>query len=213
MFRDRDDAGQQLALALAHYAGRPDVVVLGLPRGGVVVAARVAERLYAPLDVVVARKIPAPGHRELAMGALAVWRGLDAVVRNDHVIESARVSPEAFESDRHRELEVARRRAADWSPAPPDLAGRTVIVVDDGLATGATMRAALEVLRLAGAAHLVAAVPVGVAVELTEVRRRTDDVVCVLVPDRFLSVGSHYGDFGEVVDATVTRELELARRT
>ncbi len=212
MFRDRDDAGQQLARALAHYARRPDVVVLGLPRGGVVVAARVAEELDAPVDVVVARKIPAPGHRELAMGALAVWDGRDAVVRNEHVIESARVSPDTFEADRLLELEVAHRRAADWSPVPPDLAGRTAIVVDDGLATGATMRAALEVLRLAGAAHLVAAVPVGVKAELADLRQRTDDVVCVLAPEPFLSVGSHYADFGEVVDATVRRELDLARR-
>ena len=211
VFRDRDDAGRQLGIALAHYAERPDVVVLGLPRGGVVVAARVAELLHARLDVVVARKIPTPGHRELAMGALAVWGDDDTVVRNEHVIDAAGVPFALFEAERRRELDVARRRAAEWSPVPPELAGRTVIAVDDGLATGATMRAALDVLHRAGPAHLVAAVPVAAAPELPDVRRRVNDLVCVSVPDRFGSVGSHYDDFDEVVDASVRRELRLAR--
>lgn len=201
-FADRAAAGELLADRLRGVVG-DDAVVLGLPRGGVVVAAQVARRLAAPLDVVVVRKLRTPGHAELAMGALAVFGTHTAVVRVEEVIDRARIDDVTFESAHRRELEVARQRAAEWSPDPPDIAGRTAVAVDDGLATGATMRAAVAVLREAGAARVVAAAPVGAA---ETVRALDAEVVCPLTPERFRAVGVHYRDFGEVTDATV-REL------
>ena len=201
-FADRVAAGELLADRLRGIA-RNDAVVLGLPRGGVVVAAQVASRLSAPLDVVVVRKLRTPGHAELAMGALAVFGTHTAVVRVEDVIDRARIDDSTFESAHRRELEVARQRSAEWSPNPPGVAGRTAVAVDDGLATGATMRAAIAVLREAGAARVVAAAPVGAA---ETVRGLDAEVVCLLTPPRFRAVGVHYRDFGEVSDDTV-REL------
>jgi putative phosphoribosyl transferase len=202
VFADRRDAGDALAIRLAHLSDEP-VLVLGLPRGGVVVAARVAERLDAPLDVVIVRKIGCPGHRELAMGALAEWGAHSAVVRNEHVIAQARVSDAE-----------ARRRVAGWGGAVPDLTATTVVLVDDGLATGATMHAAIEVVRRAGAHRIVVAVPVGAADELRELELnvdfKVDEVICCSTPRPFHAVGLHYRDFGEVDNRTVTRILAEA---
>jgi putative phosphoribosyl transferase len=204
MFADRNDAGRALAERLAEHAGRPEVVVLGLPRGGVVIAARIADRLGAPLGVVVARKLRCPGAAELAMGAVAVWGEHSATVRIERVLLRAAVSPAAFGDAERAELHTARQRLADWQATPLDVAGRTVIVADDGLATGATMRAALAVLGSAGAARLIAAVPVGARREVEELPA---EVVCLDAPTAFRSVGAHYADFDQVADATVAREL------
>jgi putative phosphoribosyl transferase len=209
-FADRTAAGDALAKRLDHLAQRR-LLVLGLPRGGVVVAARIAERLCAPLDVVVVRKIGAPGHRELAMGALALWGPHSAVVRNEHVISAARVAPAQFGQARDREAEEARRRVAEWGQPVPDLADTDVVLVDDGLATGATMYAAVEVVRRAGAGRLICAVPVGAPDELRELAERVDEVVYLDAPNEFFAVGLHYRDFSEVDDITVAAALAAAR--
>lgn len=211
VFADRRDAGDALATRLAHLADRR-VLVLGLPRGGAVVAAQVAERLDAPLDVVIVRKIGCPGHRELAMGALAEWGPHSAVVRNEQVIAQARVSETDFAAAREREAAEARRRVADWGRPVPDIAKTNVVLVDDGLATGATMHAAVEVTRQAGAGRLIVAVPVGAADELRELEFEVDEVICCSTPRPFHAVGLHYRDFGEVDDATVSRVLAEARQ-
>jgi putative phosphoribosyl transferase len=210
-FTDRDEAGRLLADVLAGFAGRADVSVLGLPRGGVIVAAAVADRLGAALGVVVVRKIRSPGQAELAMGALALWGERVAVIRVEAVLDAVGVSREQFDREQEGELAAARARAADLGSAAPDVAGRTVIVVDDGLATGATMRAALQVVRDAGAAITVAAVPVGPPRELAGLRVVADEVVCVHAPTRFGSVATHYLDFGEVSDDAVRAELGRRR--
>jgi putative phosphoribosyl transferase len=207
---DRIQAGDVLADRLEHLAGRR-VLVLGLPRGGVVVAARIAERLGAPLDVVIVRKIGTPGHRELAMGAIAVWGPHASVVRNEHVIAVALVSDPEFEAARAREAAEARRRASEWGGPVPDVTDTDVVLVDDGLATGATMYAAVEVMRRAGARRLICAVPVGAPDELRELALQVDEVVYVVAPDPFYAVGVHYEDFREVDDATVTDSLARAR--
>jgi predicted phosphoribosyltransferase len=209
-FDDRHAAGDALAERLGHLTGR-QLLVLGLPRGGVIVAARIAERLAAPLDVVIVRKIGCPGHRELAMGALAVWGPHSAVVRNPHVIAHAGVSAAEFEAARRREADEAARRVAEWGRPVPDVATTDVVVVDDGLATGATMNAAVEVVRQAGAARIITAVPVGSPPELRELEFLVDEVVCCLVPQPFRAVGLHYRDFGPVDDADVARALAAAR--
>lgn len=209
-FADRAAAGDALAERLEHLTQRRPLV-LGLPRGGVVVAARIAERLGAPLDVVVVRKIGAPGHRELAMGALALWGPHSAVVRNEHVLRSAGVTAAEFERARDREADEARRRVAEWGQPVPDLTDTDVVLVDDGLATGATMYAAVEVARRAGAGRLICAVPVGAADELRELAQRVDEVVYLDAPEEFYAVGLHYRDFSEVDDATVAAALAAAR--
>lgn len=209
-FTDRAAAGDALAQRLEHLAGqRP--LVLGLPRGGVVVAARIAQRLDAPLDVVIVRKIGCPGHRELAMGAVAVWGPHSALVRNEHVIASAGVSDTQFDRARESEIEEAGRRVAEWGQPVPDVRNTDVVLVDDGLATGATMSAAVEVARQAGAARLICAVPVGAPDELRELAERVDEVIYVDAPQQFHAVGLYYRDFREVDDATVADALAAAR--
>jgi putative phosphoribosyl transferase len=209
-FADRSAAGRALGARLAGRLADADPVILGLPRGGVVVAARVAEAVAAPLGVIVARKVRCPGTPELAMGAVAVWGDEVAAVRVSHVIAGAGVDESAFARACEIELAAAREGTARWQTEPPPVAGRAVVVVDDGLATGATMRAALAALRMAGAGRLVAAVPVGARPELLDIEA---EVVCLLAPDRFGSVGAHYEDFGQVDDATVAAELARPRGT
>jgi putative phosphoribosyl transferase len=206
-FRDRVDAGQQLAARLGHLRSR-GVVVLGLPRGGVPVAAEVARVLGAPLDVVVVRKLGVPQQPELAMGA--VGEG-GVVVRMDDVVRAAAVPPTTFTDVEQRELaELARRlvhlRAV--RPAVP-LAGRTAVVVDDGIATGSTARAACAVVRAQGAARVVLAAPVVSVEAATALRAGVDELVYVLAPERFGAVGRHYADFGQTRDDEV---VDLLRR-
>jgi predicted phosphoribosyltransferase len=203
-FTDRIDAGRQLANALAHYKNdRP--VVLALPRGGVPVAAEIATSLEAPLDLVLVRKIGVPYQPELAAGAV-VDGDKPVVVRNEDIIRLADVSEADFAAIRDRELaEIERRRKLYLGDRPhPELKDRTVIVVDDGIATGATTRAALRAIRSRSPRKLVLAVPVAPTSTLADMRREADDVVCLEDHEDFGAIGFFYADFSQVADAMVT---------
>lgn len=204
-FADRYDAGRRLAERLSHYAGRDDVVVLGLPRGGVPVAFEVARSVGVPLDVFVVRKLGVPGHEELAMGAIASG---GVRVLNTDVLAATLVPPEAVEAVAARELErlQTQERAYRGERPPLDVHGRVVILVDDGLATGATMRAAVAALRDRGAGAIVVAVPTAPAETCEALGREVDEIVCALTPDPFMAVGLWYRDFAPVSDQQV-REL------
>jgi putative phosphoribosyl transferase len=208
-FRDRQDAGVQLAAALAPYANDPTVMVLGLPRGGVPVAYEVAKALHAPLDVFVVRKLGVPGHRELAMGAIATG---GVRVLNEDVIESLQISAPIIDAvARHEQIELERQQRAYRGDVPfPNLAGRTVIIVDDGLATGSTMRAAVRALRQSGPARIVVAVPVGAAETCRSLRDEADAVVCATVPQDFHAVSLWYDEFSQTTDQEVRTLLEAA---
>ena len=203
-FSDRTDAGQQLAKALARYR-QDKPVVLALPRGGVPVAAEIATALGAPLDLVLVRKIGVPYQPELAAGAV-VDGGSPVVVRNEDIIRLAGVSEADFAAIRDRELaEIERRRKLYLGDrAHPALKDRTVIVVDDGIATGATTRAALRAIRTHKPRKLVLAVPVGPTSTLAELRDEADDIVCLEDHENFGAIGLFYADFRQVVDAVVT---------
>jgi putative phosphoribosyl transferase len=204
-FFDRREAGRVLADALDDYRDKPDVLVLGLPRGGVPVAWEVAAALHAPLDVFVVRKLGAPRWEELALGALS--SGGD-VVLNDEVVRSLRISDEQLQQVIDRETtELARRQAAYRGDRPPmELAGKTVILVDDGIATGASMLAAVRAVRSAEPARIVVAVPVAPSAAQRQLTGAADDVVCVTVPASFMAVGEYYRDFSQTTDDEV-REL------
>ena len=206
-FVDRIEAGRKLAAALARYkADRP--VVLALPRGGVPVAAEIATALDAPLDLVLVRKIGVPYQPELAAGAV-VDGGKPVVVRNEDIIRYAGVSDVDFAAARDRELaEIDRRRKLYLGDRPrPDLKDRTVIVVDDGIATGATTRAALRAVRARKPCKLVLAVPVAPTSTLTELRDEADEIVCLEDYENFGAIGLFYADFSQVADAAVTELL------
>ena len=205
-FRDRADAGRRLAEKLTKYAGRSDVIVLGLPRGGVPVAYEVAARLKAPLDVFLVRKLGVPGHPELAMGAIAAG-GIE--VRSSRLIRDLRIPAALVEQVAARErLELDRRDALyRGNRHPATLRDRTAILVDDGLATGSTMQAAILALRQHAPARIVVAVPVGAVESCAEVGRIADQVVCVSTPEPFQAVGLWYEDFSQTTDAEVTQLL------
>ena len=207
-FRDRTEAGRMLAGQLAAYADRPDVLVLALPRGGVPVAYEVARALDAPLDVFVVRKLGVPGHEELAMGAIASG---GVCVLNDDVVEGA-AHPAPADRGRGRPgaAELARRERAYRGDRPaPEVRGRTVILVDDGLATGSTMRAAVAALRRLGPARIIVAVPTAAPATCEEFRHEADECVCDITPEPFYAVGLWYEDFSQTTDDEV-RDL-LAR--
>jgi len=208
-FLDRRDAGRQLAAKLSVFGDDPSVLVLGLPRGGVPVAYEVARALRAPLDVFVVRKLGVPGHRELAMGAIASggWQ-----VLNLDVIESLGISPDAVGSAAERELlELDRQQRAYRGSLPfPAMAGRTVIVVDDGLATGSTMRAAVGALRQGNPGRIVVAAPVAAAATAESLREDADSVVCLDTPPDFHAVSMWYEDFSQTSDEEVRNLLQAA---
>ena len=212
LFRDRREAGRTLAGLLGRYQGRPDVLVLGLARGGVPVAYEVATRLDAPLDVLVVRKLGAPGQEELAMGAIA---GGGVAVVDDDVVRALAVTPRQLQEAARREsAELARREQLYREGRPePEVTGRTVIVVDDGLATGTSMRAAIEALRRLGAEHLVAAVPAAPESTCRELAALVDEAVCATTPTPFFAVGEQYWDFRQTTDDEVRELLRAAAGT
>jgi putative phosphoribosyl transferase len=202
-------AGQVLASKLTKYGGRPDVRVLALPRGGVPVAYEVARALGAPLDVFLVRKLGVPGHRELAMGAIASGH---VRVLNRDIVGQLGIPPEVIDRVAAlEEQELARReRAYRGDRLPLDLRNQTVILVDDGLATGATMRAAVAALRQQGPARIVVAVPAAAAETCAAIAEEVDEIVCAETPRPFYAVGLWYEDFGETTDEEVRRLLGSA---
>lgn len=198
-FRDRADAGRVLAAALGHLAGDPRLLVLGLQRGGVPVAYEVARALQAPFDVLLVRKLGVPSQPELAMGAIA---GGGVRVLHQAVIDALAIPPAVVDAVAEREgAELARREKAYRDDRPMiEVAGRTVVVVDDGVATGSTMRAAVAALRAQGAGRIVVAVPVGARETCEELARLADEVVCPRTPASFHAVGQWYDDFRQTTD-------------
>jgi predicted phosphoribosyltransferase len=208
-FRDRTDAGRRLAAKLGRYAGRGDVIVLALPRGGVPVGYEVARALAAPFDVFLVRKLGVPGREELAMGAIASG-GVRVI--NREVVQTLGIAAEELDEAAAREAEELRRREEayrDGRPAP-DLRDRVVILVDDGLATGSTMRAAVAAVRRLGPSRVVVAVPVGAGDTCAEIREIADEVVCLAAPEPFFAVGNWYTDFSQTTDDEVRELLALA---
>jgi predicted phosphoribosyltransferase len=208
-FTDRFEAGKVLSEKLLQYRGRPDVIVLALPRGGVPVAYEVAKALDAPLDVFLVRKLGLPGHEELAMGAVADG---NVVVLNEHVVESLGIPETLIESvaqRERRELQRQRQLYRDGQP-PPQIKDQIVILVDDGLATGSTVRAAIAALRKQQPKRLIVAVPVGAAETCAELRAEADEVICGKVPRQFVAVGLWYQDFSQTSDDTVRALLDEA---
>ena len=211
IYRDRIDAGKQLAARLSDYANRDDVLVLALPRGGVPVAFEVAKALNAPLDIFVVRKLGLPGHEELAMGAIAT--GGVRVLNSDmvdHLQIPARVIDAAVKSEL-RELERRERLYRGKRPEP-DVSSKTVILVDDGLATGSTMRAAAEALRQQDPARIVVAVPVSAVQTCDEYRMGVDEIICAKTPEPFMGVGMWYQNFSQTTDEEFREILAQAER-
>jgi predicted phosphoribosyltransferase len=210
-FRDRRAAGRELARALAGYRGRPDVLVLALPRGGVPVAYEVARALDVPLDVFLVRKLGVPGHEELALGALATG---GVCLLNQDVVRRLRIPPEAIDQVTAAEQAELERREAAYRDGrrPPDVAGKTVILIDDGLATGASVRVALAALRQAKPARIVVAVPVAAPSTCAELYDEVDEVICARTPEPFYAVGLWYEDFSQTSDAEVRDLLAKSPR-
>ena len=208
-FRDRTEAGKLLAAKLGRYANRADVVVLALPRGGVPVAFEVARALNAPLDLFLVRKLGVPGQEELAMGAIASGGGR---VLNEEVVAYLRISDDLINAvAAEEELELERRERAYRGERPmPLIEGRTVILIDDGVATGSTMRAAVAALRQKSPAQIVVAVPTAADSTASELRAEVDDFVAVIEPEEFFAVGQWYENFSQTTDAEVRDLLERA---
>ena len=209
VFRGRMDAGRQLAARLGAYARRPDVLVLALPRGGVPVGLAVAQALQVPLDVFLVRKLGVPGHEELAMGAIATG---NVVVLNEDVVRELAIPERVLAGVVAQERQELARRDhlyRDGRP-PPAIGGQTIILVDDGLATGATMRAAVAAIRKQQPAWLVVAVPVGAAQTCAALQTEAGEVVCLLTPTPFYAVGLWYEDFSPTSDQEVRAALAEA---
>jgi predicted phosphoribosyltransferase len=206
-FADRREAGRELASRLADYRGRSDVVVLALPRGGVPVAFEIAEALDAPLDIFVVRKLGMPGHPEFAIGAIASG---GVRVLSDDVIRAYGVPHSAIDTVVRRELAALERREREYRRGRPlpDLRDRIVILVDDGLATGSTMRAAVQAVRAFEPARVVVAVPVGAPSTCAEFADIADEIVCARTPEPFSAVGLWYRDFSQTTDEEVRALLE-----
>jgi putative phosphoribosyl transferase len=211
-YTDRIEAGRKLAEKLQPYRERSDVTVLGLPRGGVPVAFEVAQALHAPLDVFIVRKLGVPGHEELAMGAIASG---GVRVLNEDVMRILPIPERVVEAVTAREMRELERRQRLYrgDRPPPEVGGRTVILVDDGLATGSTMRAAVKALRQLGPAGIVVAVPVGAPETCLEFQQEADEVICALMPEPFYAVGYWYADFDQTSDEEVRALLERNHET
>jgi putative phosphoribosyl transferase len=212
VFQDRAEAGRVLADQLTTYAGSPDVVVLALPRGGVPVGFQAARSLRAPLEVLPVRKLGVPGREELAMGAIA---SDGTQVINQTLVRELGIAKDtlrAVAAAEHQELERRERTYRGQRP-PPALTGKVVIVVDDGLATGATMRAAVAAIRRQQPARVVVAVPVGAASTCRELQQAADEVICASTPALFVAVGQAYRDFAQTTDEEVRALLDAARAT
>lgn len=209
LFRDRHDAGRVLASKLMKYAYRTDVLVLALPRGGVPVAYEVAKALHVPLDLFLVRKLGLPGHEELAMGAIASG---GVRVLNDHVVRALGVSEDTIAAVAAAEQEeLARREHLYRGDRPtPDVRGRTIILIDDGLATGSTMRAAVTALRRRDPARIVVAAPVGAPETCAEFEDEADEAICARMPEPFYAVGAWYSDFSQTTDDEVRKLLEAS---
>jgi putative phosphoribosyl transferase len=207
--KNRKAAGQALAEALQEYKGRDDVIVLGLPRGGVPVAVEVAEALGAELDLMLVRKLGTPGQKELAMGAIASG---GSRVMNEGVVRGLNISEDDIRQVEEAEREeLQRREQAYRGERPwPELANRCVILVDDGLATGATMQAAVGAVRQDSPARLVVAVPVAPSDTVEMLRKQVDDMICLAEPERFMAIGIWYVDFSQVSDDEVRHILRKA---
>jgi putative phosphoribosyl transferase len=210
IFRNRSDAGQYLATKLLQYKGREDVLVLALPRGGVPVAFEVAQVLQVPMDIFLVRKLGVPGHEELAMGAIATG---GVRVLNEDTVNYLGIPPDVIDAIAETELkELKRREIAYRGNRPePNVKGKTVILIDDGLATGSTIRAAAQALRGQEPARIIVAVPVSAPETCDEYRIGVDEIVCAVTPEPFLGVGRWYHDFSQTTDEEVRDLLELAR--
>jgi putative phosphoribosyl transferase len=208
-FDNRTEAGQRLGKALQQYAGRHDVIVLALPRGGVPVAFEVCEAIGAALDLMLVRKLGTPGQEELAMGAIAPG---GVQVLNRDVVESMRISEKTIEAVARRERKELERRQQAYrgDRPPPQVQGRCVILVDDGLATGATMRSAIRAIRQQQPARVVVAVPVAPVETIEALRREADEVVCLVTPEPFWAIGRFYLDFPQTSDEEVKALLARA---
>jgi len=208
-FRDRVHAGQLLAGALTKYANRDDVIVLGLPRGGMPVAFEVAAALKAPLDVFVVRKLGVPAYRELAMGAIASG---GVSVRNEEVLAELGITQRTFNAVAAEEQkELARRELAyRGHDSPPEIRGKIVILVDDGIATGSTIRAGIRALRLQQPASIIVAVPTAAAACCAALEREADELIALITPEDFRAVGEWYEDFSQTTDQEVTHLLAKA---
>ena len=211
LFQNRREAGQALAAMLDEYLNRGDVLVLALPRGGVPVAFELAKALRAPLDVFVVRKLGVPGQEELAMGAIATG---GVRVLNEEVVQSLGIPQAVIDAAASAEQKELQRREKLYRDARPpvEVQGRTVILVDDGLATGSTMRAAVMALRQQGPARIVVAVPVGAPSTCDEFRADVDQIVCGFTPEPFYGVGQWYEDFSQTSDEEVRQLLDLAAK-
>jgi len=207
-FKDREEAGRILANMLTKYADQKPIV-LGLPRGGVPVAFEVAKALKAPLDVYVVRKLGVPGHEELAMGAIASG---DVRVLNKPVVEDLRISEEAIETETRKEQEELKRRELLYrGKRPPlDVSNRTVVLVDDGIATGSTIKAAITALKKQKAGRIVVAVPVAPASTIDELKTEVDEVICVSTPEFFYAISLWYDEFPQTSDEEVRELLKKA---
>lgn len=206
-FKDRADGGRALAKALSGFAGRVDSIVLALPRGGVPVAHEVSMTLSIPLDIWLVRKLGVPGHEEYAMGALAAN---DVLIFNEDVLQSLNIDQDSITAVIDREQTELERRNALYRAGrpPPDVSGKTVIVIDDGFATGATMKAAIKSLQESGAGWIVAAAPVGAQQVCAELGKLADEVICPCQPEPFHGVGNWYRDFRQVPDHDVLSLLQ-----
>jgi putative phosphoribosyl transferase len=208
-YRNRADAGRALAELLADYKKRSDVVVMALPRGGVPVAYEVAQSLGAPLDVFLVRKLGVPGMEELALGAVAAG-GLEVI--NEHVVKQLGISRSVIDEIVAREQDELERRERDYRAdrPPPEVRGKTVLLIDDGLATGATMRVAARALRRMQPAELLIAVPIGAPQTCASFRNEADRIICARMPDPCVAVGYGYDDFSQTPDEEVRSLLAQA---